>query len=186
MATRLFFESAAHFRRWLEQHHDRESELIVGFYKKTSGTPSITYPEAVDQALCFGWIDGIRKMVDAARYTVRFTPRRASSNWSAVNRRRFAELDALGLVHASGMSAFANRKAPAPNRYSYENRPRQFEGALAKRFRANKEAWAFFTSQPPGYQRTGVWYVLSAARDETRLKRLDVLIAASAKHRRLR
>ncbi|HXN98426.1 MAG TPA: YdeI/OmpD-associated family protein [Candidatus Acidoferrales bacterium] len=175
-----FFESPSKLRVWLEKHHARETELWVGFHKKGSGKPSITWPEAVDALLCFGWIDGIRKSLDETSYTIRVTPRKAKSKWSAINVKRIQELDKLGLVHARGLEAFEARTAE--NTYSYEQRTvaklgRRFE----KQFRANKTAWDFFRSQAPSYQRTATWWVISAKKEETKIKRLERLIEDSAR-----
>jgi len=178
--TPRFFPTAAAFRHWLKTNHDRIAELWVGFHKKETGKPSITYPEAVDEALCFGWIDGVRHSVDEGAYMVRFTPRRARSIWSAVNLRRFEALRKEGLVEPPGMTAFARRDPARTQLYSFENRERGLEAAHEKRLRANREAWKFFQSQPPWYQHTASWWVISAKKEETRLKRLQTLIDYSA------
>ena len=175
-----FFDSAADFRAWLLAHHESAVELWVGFYRKDSGKSGTTYPEAVDQALCFGWIDGVRRSVDSTSYANRFTPRKASSNWSAVNVKRVGELSALGLIHASGLHAFEARDPRRSQEYSYEGRAPELDGAYAERLRANPEAWAFFQAQTPWYRRTASWWVVSAKKDETRLKRLATLVEDSA------
>lgn len=180
-----YFTSAAKFHHWLEKNHSAATELLVGFYKKSSGKPSITYPEALDEALCFGWIDGIRKTVDANRYTIRFTPRRPSSNWSNVNIKRVNELMALGRMRPAGLAAFQARKHEKSGVYSYENRPRQLAAPYEKKFRANKKAWEFFQSQAPYYQRVACAWVMSAKKEETCLRRLATLIEDSAQERRL-
>jgi uncharacterized protein YdeI (YjbR/CyaY-like superfamily) len=172
-----FFESAAALRRWLEAHHASEAELLVGFFKRGSGRPSLTWPESVDEALCFGWIDGIRRTVDEERYTIRFTPRRPGSNWSAVNLKRVPQLEALGRMADAGRAAFAKRSEAKSAIYSYENKPEDLPPDDQKRFRANKKAWKFFSEQPPGYRRTALYWVLSAKKEE--------LIADSAAGRRL-
>ena len=182
----VFFRSPAELRRWFARHHAAEKELFVGFYKKGSGTPSITYAEAVDEALCVGWIDGVRHSLDAERYTNRFTPRRPQSTWSAVNIKRVAALTAEGRMQPAGLAAFAQRKRNTPGTYSYENRPRALPEPYAARFRAHKRAWTFFESQPAGYRRTATWWVLSAKKEETRLQRLDALIADARAGRTLR
>jgi uncharacterized protein YdeI (YjbR/CyaY-like superfamily) len=179
-----FFATPADFREWLEKNHDRATELLVGFYKKSSGHPSITWPESVDQALCFGWIDGIRKGIDDVSYTIRFTPRKASSNWSAINIRRVAALTELGLMMAAGLRAFERRREDRSAIYSYENRPRDL-GPYEKKFRAKKKAWTYFSSQPPSYQRVAIYWVTSAKREETRERRLATLIDDSAHGKRL-
>jgi uncharacterized protein YdeI (YjbR/CyaY-like superfamily) len=183
--TVRFFTSADAFRSWLAKHHDRARELFVGFYKKPSGRGGITYPEALDQALAFGWIDGVRKALDESSYVIRFSPRKADSNWSAVNIRRVGELTASGAMMPPGLAAFQNRRAKRTGRYSYEQRPRQLEPADEKIFRADPQAWAFFAAQPAGYRRTAIWFVVSAVKEETRRKRLDILIRDSAEGRRL-
>ena len=181
-----FFPTPADFRTWLEEHHAGTPELLVGFYKRGSGKPSITWPESVDAALCFGWIDGVRRSLDEDSYTIRFTPRKASSTWSAVNIKRAHELTKLGLMHPAGLQAFERRDEKKSAIYSYENRHKAaLDAALEKQFRANKKAWAFFRSQAPSYQRTLTYWVISAKREETRIKRLATLIEESANHRRI-
>ena len=179
------FTDAAAFRRWLERNHGREKEIWVGFYRKDSGRGGLTYREALDQALCFGWIDGVRKKVDEATYVQRFSPRQRKSTWSLVNVRRVDELKALGLMAPAGLAAFEARDAARSGLYSFENRPRELPPAYARRFRADRAAWAFFRAQPPGYRRTAIWWIVSAKKEETRLKRLAVLMDDSARGRRL-
>lgn len=179
-----FFASPAGWRAWLEKNHANTQELWVGLYKRDSGRPSITWPEAVDGALCFGWIDGVRKSVDEGSYKIRFTPRKPGSIWSAVNIKRAKELSRLGLMHAAGLAAFEKRDADRSAIYAYEQRrtatlPSEFE----KQFRANAKAWAFFESQPPWYRRTATYWVISAKKEETRAKRLAILIECSAGRR---
>lgn len=175
-----FFKTPSDFRKWLEKHHDKEQELLVGFYKRDSGKPSITWPESVDQALCFGWIDGIRRSLGETSYTIRFTPRRAQSTWSAVNIKRVGELTKQGLMMPSGLTAFAARKENRSGIYSYEQRtaelPEPYRGMVKK----NKAAWKFFADQTPSYRKAANWWVLSAKQEETKLKRLDKLIYYSA------
>ena len=144
----LFFESPAEWRRWLAAHHARESEALVGFYKRASGKPSITWPASVDEALCFGWIDGVRRRIDAQRYSIRFTPRRPGSIWSAVNVRRVAELARRGRMRRPGLRAFKARTSAKTAVYSFEQRKRKprLPGAYLKRFKANGAAWRFFTT----------------------------------------
>jgi uncharacterized protein YdeI (YjbR/CyaY-like superfamily) len=180
-----YFTSPIKFHQWLEKHHATSSELLVGFYKVGSGKPSIAYQEALDEALCFGWIDGIRKSVDEERYTIRFTPRKPTSNWSNVNIKRMQELIAAGRVQPAGLAAFEARTAAKSGVYTYENRPRQLPPEYEKIFRKNKPAWAFFQSQAPYYQRTACGWVMSAKKEETRLRRLATLIEDSAQGRRL-
>ncbi len=181
----IYFESAAAFRKWLEKNHDQADELLVGFHKKGSGKPSMTWPESVDEALCFGWIDGVRRSVDDERYTIRFTPRRTDKSiWSAVNLRKMDALIQAGRVAPAGMAAYERRpKDKAP--YSFEQRPESFGPEYEKQFRANRKAWAFFEAQPPGYRRIAMWYVLSAKQDETRQRRLQHVIGVSARGERL-
>jgi uncharacterized protein YdeI (YjbR/CyaY-like superfamily) len=180
-----FFPTPADFRRWLQKHHGTEQELWVGFHKKSTGRPSITWPESVDEALCFGWIDGLRKNVDAERYMIRFTPRRKGSIWSAVNTRRMAELMRARRVRAAGRKAFEARDTKKTNAYSFERAAATLEPAHEARFKANRAAWTFFQAQPPGYRKIAAWFVMSAKQDATRLRRLDILIATSAAGERL-
>jgi uncharacterized protein YdeI (YjbR/CyaY-like superfamily) len=180
----IFFASPAAFRQWLEKHHDTTDELLVGFHKKGSGKPSITWPESVDAALCFGWIDGVRRRIDDVSYSIRFTPRRRRSIWSVVNIRRAHALTEMGLMHAAGLEAFAARDEKLSAVYSFEQRTAAKLGAAYERqFRANKGAWTFFQAQPPGYRKTATFWVVSAKREETRLKRLAKLIDDSAHER---
>lgn len=178
-----FFKTPADFRKWLARNHTGAPELLVGFHKKGSGKPSITWPESVDQALCFGWIDGIRRRVDDDSYTIRFTPRRKGSIWSAVNIRRAGELETLGLMTAAGRAAFGARVEYKSGIYSYEQRPADLPEPYAGRFRKHAAAWDFYRVQPPSYRKTANWWVVSAKREETRLKRLDQLIGQCSKQR---
>ena len=148
-----FFETPAEFRAWLEAHHETATELWVGFHKKATGRPSITWPEAVDQALCFGWIDGIRKSVDENSYTNRFTPRKTTSNWSNVNIAKVAKLTEQGLMMPAGLRAFEARDGARSGVYSFEQRPEELPPAYVERFQQDGPAWAFFQAQPPGYRR---------------------------------
>lgn len=179
MKTR-FFPTPAKWREWLAAHHADHTELWVGFYKRDSGRPSITWPESVDQALCFGWIDGVRKRLDATSYVIRFTPRRPGSVWSDVNTRRAMRLIAGGVMHEAGLAAFRRRELGKAGVYSFEQRKDpKLAPALLRRFKADAKAWTFFRQQPPWYQKTATWWVVSAKQDETRLKRLETLIADS-------
>jgi uncharacterized protein YdeI (YjbR/CyaY-like superfamily) len=183
----MFFEAPAAFRAWLEAHHATTQELWVGFYKKGSGRPSITWPESVDEALCFGWIDGLRKTIDDTSYRIRFTPRKPRSTWSAVNVQRVAELTAQGRMHQTGLHAFAQRAEAKTGIYAYEQRHgAELDAVSEQQFRANEAAWAFFQAQPAGYRRTVIWWVISAKRDETRRKRLATLIDDSAHGRTIK
>lgn len=182
----LFFASPAEFRQWLDENHRTAAELWVGFYKKATGRPSMTWSESVDEALCFGWIDGIRKTIDEESYVIRFTPRRPNSNWSNVNLRKMDELLAAGRVSEAGRAAFAARDAKKADAYSFEQRA---EASLTpdqeRTFRANPAAWSFFEAQPAGYRRTATWWVVSAKKESTRSRRLATLIADSEAGRRI-
>jgi len=181
----VFFNASAEFRAWLEKHHAQAQQLLLGFHRKESGKGGITYPEALDEALCFGWIDGIRRRFDETSYTIRFTPRKRDSIWSAINRKRADELMKLGRMHVSGQETFENRDQQKADLYSYERATCKLAGAYEKQFRANKKAWEFYQAQAPWYRRTSCWWVISAKREETRLCRLAKLIADSAAGRRI-
>lgn len=179
-----FFATPSEFREWLQQNHSKHEHLLVGFYKRDSGHPSITWPEAVDQALCFGWIDGVRRSLDAISYTIRFTPRNPRSTWSAVNIRKVKELIKKNEMSPAGLKAFDNRSDEKSAIYSYEQRKSaQLPAAAQKKFMANKRAWSFFQKQPPWYRRTASFWVISAKREETREKRLATLIDCSQDQR---
>jgi len=176
-----FFATPEAFRAWLEAHHDTESELLVGFHKKGSGRPSITWPESVDQALCFGWIDGVRRRIDDHSYSIRFTPRKPRSNWSAINVARVGALTELGLMYPAGVAAFERRSDDRTAIYSYEQRKAAtLDAEQERRFKANPGAWKWFQAQPAGYRRTASHWVIRAKRPETRERRLEQLIADSA------
>lgn len=180
----MFFPTPAAWRAWLEANHDQAPELLVGFYKVGSGKPSITWPESVDQALCFGWIDGIRKSIDDESYSIRFTPRRPKSTWSAVNIKRMQELIDLNLVHPTGLKAFESRTDDNSAIYAYEQRHNaKLDEASEQKFRANPKAWAFLQSQASSYQKAVLWWVVSAKKEETRQKRLATLIEESENER---
>ena len=181
----VFFQSSAHFRRWLRQHHQKKPELWVGYYKQGAQKSGMTWAESVDEALCFGWIDGIRRGIDKRRYVIRFTPRRKKSIWSAINIRNVQRLVEAQRMHASGIKAFAARIENRSGIYSYEQRPRELPPSIALQIRRNKKAWDFFQAQPPSYRRQVTWWLVSAKKEETRTKRLQTLLAASAKRRRL-
>jgi uncharacterized protein YdeI (YjbR/CyaY-like superfamily) len=179
-----FFATPEDFRAWLQEHHETESELPVGFHKKGSGRPSITWPESVDQALCFGWIDGVRRRIDDASYSIRFTPRKQRSTWSAINVKRVGELTELGLMRPAGIAAFERRTDDRTGIYSHErSEAAAFEPEQERSFKANERAWAWFQAQPAGYRRTATHWVISAKRPETRERRLQQLIADSAAQR---
>jgi uncharacterized protein YdeI (YjbR/CyaY-like superfamily) len=180
-----FFPGPADFRRWLAANHASASELLVGFYKRGSARPSITWPESVDEALCFGWIDGVRKSLGEISYTIRFTPRKSTSIWSAVNIKRVEVLTAEGRMQPAGLKAFEARRENKSGVYSYEQRRDELEEPYAGILKKNKAAWSFFQSQPPSYRKTVGWWVISAKREQTRLKRLDTLIQDSAAGRRI-
>ena len=175
----LFFATPAEWRQWLAENYEKVPVLWVGYYKKGSGNPSITWPESVAEALCYGWIDGLRKTIDDASYKIRFTPRRLDSTWSAVNVKMVAELTASGRMEPAGLRAFAARKPDKTGVYSYEQEWLTLAEAYTATFQANPTAWAFFRAQPPGYQRTASHWVMEAKREETRLKRLATLIEDS-------
>jgi len=172
-----FFKSQSYFRRWLERNHDKETELVVAFYKKNAGKPSITYPEALDEALCFGWIDGVRRNLDDDSYTIRFTPRRAKSIWSNVNVRHVERLKKLGRMAPAGLAAYESRDPNRTGIYAFENRPKELAPEFEKTFRANKKAWQFFEQCPPSYKRTSIFWVMGAKQEETRRRRLEQLIS---------
>lgn len=180
-----YFTSSLEFRTWLAQNHMTATELWVGFYMKHTGRPSMTWPESVDEALCAGWIDGIRKNVDERRYVIRFTPRRRSSIWSAVNIKRANELIAHGLMLEAGLRAFEARSDHKSAIYAYERKNARLHATHEKALRRNREAWAFFRAQPPSYLKVVTWWIVSAKKEETRLKRLAKLIEYSAAGRRL-
>lgn len=177
--TPTYFATQQDFREWLEKNHDKEAGLWVGFYKVGSGKPGITWPQSVDQALCFGWIDGLRKSVDAQRYCIRFSPRNPKSIWSAINVRKVEELNKLGLMHPAGLKAFEKRDEQKSAIYSYENRPDKLSTDYENLFKSHPKAWEFFQIQPPSYQRTAIYWLMSAKQEATRQKRLDELIADS-------
>ncbi len=179
--TPVFFKNTSEFRKWLRKNHAKQQELWVGFWKVHTGKPSITWSEAVDVALCFGWIDGIRKSVDADSYTNRFTPRRAGSNWSAINIAKVEALKKQGLMEAAGLAAYQQRKEEKSEVYSYEKEPDKLSMPLQKQFKANKPAWKFFAAQSASYQRTMIHWVMSAKKEETRSSRLEKLISSSEK-----
>jgi uncharacterized protein YdeI (YjbR/CyaY-like superfamily) len=169
------------FRAWLEENHETSAELLVGMYKRDSNRPTMTWPESVDEALSFGWIDGVRRSLGETSYCIRFTPRRARSTWSAINVKRIGELIAQGRVRPAGMRAFELRAPEKTGIYAYENRHRAVLDAPSEhRFRRTKNAWAYFAAQAPWYRKTATWWVVSAKKDETKEKRLATLIAASA------
>jgi uncharacterized protein YdeI (YjbR/CyaY-like superfamily) len=180
-----FFETPAAFRRWLARHHRSARELWVGFHKKATGRPSLTWPQAVDEALCFGWIDGIRKSIDGDSYMIRFTPRRARSTWSLVNTRRVTELIREGRMQPAGLAAFEARDPLKSGMYSFERSAAALDAEAEARFKANRAAWSFFQSQPVGYRKTAIHWVVSAKKAETRARRLATLVSDSAAGQRI-
>jgi uncharacterized protein YdeI (YjbR/CyaY-like superfamily) len=181
-----YFTSPSDFRRWLEKNHATRQELWVGYHKKNSRQTSMTWPESVVEALCFGWIDGIRKSVDDLRYTIRFTPRRRGSIWSAVNIKRARELSDKGLMEPAGMAAFNARKENKSGIYSYEQRSANLDVPYEKELKQNKAAWDFFYAQPPSYRKAVGWWIVSAKQEATRIKRLERLMRESARGKRRR
>ena len=180
----IFFRSAAEYRAWLEKNHDRKTELWIGFWKKATGKPSMTWQDAVDECLCFGWIDGIRKGIDGDSFKQRVTPRRPRSIWSKVNVARVGVLKAAGRMHLRGITEFEKRSATAV--YSYEQADQHgLDAGHEAILRKNRKAWAFFQSQPPGYRKLAGWFVMSARLEETRLRRMEVLIRDSVAGRRI-
>ena len=176
-----FFPSILALRKWFASRHQSAQELWVGFYNRKSGKKSVSYKEALDEALCAGWIDGIRKNLDEDSYTIRFTPRKKRSIWSNVNTKRAEELISEGRMLPAGLDAFGSRDEKKAGIYSFEQAPKKLLPAYEKKFRAHKKAWAFFTAQAPWYQRTAIHLVLSAKQEATRLRRLDALILHSGK-----
>jgi len=175
----VYFSDPDSFRAWLEENHGSAQELWVGCYKKATGKASMSWSESVDQALCFGWIDGLRRSVDGERYTIRFTPRRPGSHWSALNIRKVDALTEAGLMRPAGERAFAALLPHRAAASAFEQEEVAFEEAQAEAFQANADAWRFFQSQPPGYRKTATWWVISAKRASTRARRLETLIADS-------
>jgi len=184
--TPTFFATPKDFRKWLQKNNAKETELLVGFYKVSSGKPSITWPQSVDEALCFGWIDGVRKNVDEESYCIRFTPRKPGSIWSAINIRKIEELTAQRLMQPAGLEAYSKRKESKSKIYSYEKEPVGLGKQYEKIFKANKKAWKFFTNQPAWYQRVAVHRVMSAKQEATQLKRLEQLIKDSEEEKRIK
>jgi uncharacterized protein YdeI (YjbR/CyaY-like superfamily) len=182
----LFFATENDFREWLGSNHDKEQELLVGFYKAGSGKPSMTWPQSVDQALCFGWIDGVRRSAGPDAYTIRFTPRRATSIWSTVNIKKMEDLQQRGLMRPAGLAAFARRKESHSEIYSHEQKAvHELSPALAAAFKANEPAWDFFMKQAPSYRKAVIHLIMTAKHEKTQRSRFDKVVAASAKGERL-
>ncbi len=180
-----FFRTPEEFRQWLHENHGSTAELLVGFYKKDSGQPSVSWPESVDEALCFGWIDGVRFSIDATSYTIRFSPRRPGSSWSAVNVRRARTLIAGGRMAAAGVAAFEARTENRTGQYSYEQRPDELIEPYAGMLASHAPAHRFFAHQTPSYRRAAIWWVISAKKEETRRQRAEKLIELSAQGRQI-
>lgn len=183
----LFFKTPADFRKWLEKNHAKQQEQWVGFYKTGSGKKSITWPESVDQALCFGWIDGLRKGIDEESYKIRFTPRKKTSIWSAINLKKIKELEKAGLMKEAGMKIYNERNGKNEERYSFEQKEEiKFLPAYEKKFKANKAAWKWFSSSAPSYRKAAMWWVMQAKQESTQAKRLETLIADSENGERIK
>ena len=182
----VFFPTQKDLRKWFEKNHKKEKELIAGFYKVSSGKPSITWSQSVDEAICFGWIDGIRKSVDEESYCIRFTPRNPKSNWSVVNIKKAEELIKSGKMKPEGLVLFNLRKEERSGVYSYENAAVEFEKSFEKKLKANKKAWEYFQSTPPSYRKVTTRWVMSAKQEITRLKRLNELITDSAAGKKIK
>ena len=174
-----FFATQKEFRKWLQKNHQKETELLVGFYKIGSGIPSMTWSQSVDEALCFGWIDGVRKSINKESYQIRFTQRKSTSIWSKINIQKIEELTNKGIMQAAGLASFANRKEHKSIIYSYENKEVKLSLELEKKFNANKTAWEYFHSLAPSYRKSSTSWVMSAKQESTKLKRLKELIADS-------
>jgi uncharacterized protein YdeI (YjbR/CyaY-like superfamily) len=183
--TPAFFSSQSEFRKWLEKYHKLETEIIVGFYKVTSGKQNMTWSQSVDEALCFGWIDGVRKSIDNVSYCIRFTPRKKTSNWSSVNIKKVDELIKQGLMKPAGIAAFNFRKAEKSGTYSFERENSELPESFIKRFKSNKNAWDFFARQAPSYQKTMIYWICSAKQESTRISRLEKTIAESNNQKRI-
>jgi uncharacterized protein YdeI (YjbR/CyaY-like superfamily) len=182
----MFFETGDEFAAWLEKHGADRSELIVGYYKRGTRRPSLSWPESVDAALCFGWIDGVRKRIDEHSYQIRFTPRKPQSIWSAINVERVRILRREGRMREAGLKAYSYRREAKSKIYSYEQKKAAaLEPSEKNRFRKDKAAWKFFEAQPPGYRHQMIWRIISAKRPETRERRLAALIKACQEQRRL-
>jgi uncharacterized protein YdeI (YjbR/CyaY-like superfamily) len=185
MTKPKFFKTPSEFRGWLVDHHASKAELLVGFHKKNSGKKSVTYGEALDEALCFGWIDGVRKNLNETSYTIRFTPRKPKSIWSLINVGHVERLKKAGQMQPAGLAAYALREDKRTGIYAFENQPRELSAEYQKKFSANKQAWEFFKAQPPYYTKVCSFWVMSAKKEETQLRRLSQLIEVSAKGERL-
>lgn len=181
-----FFKTPADFRKWLEKNHAKKDELWVGFYKISSGEKSITWPESVDQVLCFGWIDGLRKGIDEESYKIRFTPRKKSSIWSAINLKKVEELTKAGLMREAGLKIYNERNEKNANKYSFEQQEIKLDLSYEKKFKSNKDAWKWFSASAASYRKAATWWVMQAKQESTRLKRLATLIHDSANGERIK
>jgi uncharacterized protein YdeI (YjbR/CyaY-like superfamily) len=181
----IYFQNQNEFRKWLEKNHSKESEIIVGYYKVGTGKPSLTWSQSVDQAICFGWIDGIRRSIDEERYCIRFTPRKLTSIWSKVNITKVGELKKKGLMTEPGLQVYNNRKDSISGIYSFEKEAAKLDDDSERLFKSNQTAWDFFAKQAPSYQKTKIYWIMSAKQETTKISRLNKLILASEKHIRL-
>lgn len=182
--TPTFFAKQQDFRKWLSKNHKKETELLVGFYKVDSGKPSMTWSQSVDEALCFGWIDGVRKSIDKESYTIRFTPRRTTSIWSPINIKKIEELTKAGLMMPEGLKAFNHRTESKSDLYVHMKNPEPLLPAYEKQFKKNKKAWKFFTAQAPSYKKVMIHWIMSAKQESTQLSRLEKTIVVSEQEKR--
>ena len=183
--TTTFFATQSDFRKWMTKNHQKEKELLVGFYKVNTGKPSMTWSQSVDEALCFGWIDGVRKSIDKDSYSIRFTPRKPTSIWSAINIAKMDTLVKQGLVKPAGLASFKLRREERSGIYSHEREPAQLSAEYKKQFQANRKAWEFFTTQAPSYQKVMTHWIMTAKQKETQLRRLEKTISESEKLKRV-
>lgn len=183
--TATFFKTQDDFRKWLESNHEKETELIVGFYKVNSGKPSMSWSQSVDQALCFGWIDGVRKSIDNESYCIRFTPRRSTSSWSAINIKKIEKLTKAGLMKPAGIKAYSLRKDNKSEIYSYKNDTLFIDSDFELQFKENKKAWEFFIKQAPSYRKAIISWIMSARQEKTRQSRLEKTIKISEQQKRV-
>ncbi len=181
----VFFANQFEFRKWLEHNYYKETELLVGYYKVNSGKQNMTWSQSVDQALCFGWIDGIRRSIDEYSYSIRFTPRRPNSKWSSVNLKKVESLLQQNLMHPSGIKSYASRKVEHSGTYSYEKNPGKLPADFESPFKANKKAWAFFNAQAPSYRKTVIRWIMDAKQESTRQRRLEKTITQSEAGRKI-
>jgi uncharacterized protein YdeI (YjbR/CyaY-like superfamily) len=183
--TPTFFSSQKEFRAWLQNYHQTKKECLVGFYKAGSGKPSMTWSQSVDQALCFGWIDGIRRSIDKERYSIRFTPRKSTSTWSRINIKKVKALTRARLMRAEGLNAFKRRTAKRSGIYSHEKEARDLPPIFKRQFKMNKPAWDFFNAQAPSYKKVMIHWIATAKQEKTRISRLEKAIKISAQQKRM-